>query len=89
MESIAISLMTESLNTAALIALPVVITVALVGVAIGVLQTVVQAQDQNVAFAPKLMAVALIVSFAGPSALDIVRALFITAIRMLPELARS
>ena len=89
MESIAISLMTESLNTAALIALPVVIAVALVGVVIGILQTVVQVQDQNVAFAPKLMAVALIISFAGPAALAIIRTLFITAIRTLPELARS
>lgn len=89
MESIAISLMTESLDTAALIALPLVIAVALVGVVIGILQTVVQVQDQNVAFAPKLVAVALIVSFAGPAALAVIRTLFVIAIRTLPELARS
>jgi len=89
MESVAISLMTQSLNAAALIALPVVIAVALVGVVIGVLQTLVQVQDQNVAFAPKLVTVALIVSFAGPAALGIVQTLLTTAIRALPEIARS
>lgn len=89
MESIAISLMTQSLNTAALIALPVVIAVALVGVVIGILQTVVQVQDQNVAFAPKLMVVALMISLAGPAALAFVRTLFVIAIKTLPDLARS
>jgi flagellar biosynthetic protein FliQ len=89
MESIAISLMTESLDTAAILALPVVIAVAVVGIVIGVLQTVVQVQDQNVAFAPKLVTVAIVVSLAGPGALAIIRTLLITAIQTLPEFARS
>lgn len=89
MESVAVSLMKEALQTAALIALPAVIAVALVGVVIGILQTLVQVQDQNVAFAPKLAAVALLASFAGPVAFAMLRTLLIVAIRTLPELART
>jgi len=89
MESIAISLMSESLRTAALIALPAVAAVALVGVIIGILQTLVQVQDQNVAFAPKLMAIALLASYAGPAAFALIKTLLVVAIRTLPEIARA
>ena len=88
MESIAISLMTQALRTAALIAMPAVIVIALVGVGIGILQTLVQVQDQNVAFAPKLGTIALLVSIAGPAAFALLEALLAQAIQALPEIAR-
>jgi flagellar biosynthetic protein FliQ len=88
MESIAVSLMTQALRTAALIAMPAVIVVALVGVVIGILQTLVQVQDQNVAFAPKLGTIALLVSFAGPAAFALLETLLVGAIQALPEIAR-
>lgn len=81
--------MTQALKTAALIALPAVIGVALVGVIVGVLQTLVQVQDQNVAFAPKLGALALLVSVAGPAAFALLETLLGVAIRALPEIARA
>jgi len=89
MESIAAELMTQALETAALIALPAVIAVALVGVVVGILQTVVQLQDQNVSFAPKLVAVALLASLAGPAAFAMLRMLLVIAIQALPGLARA
>ena len=89
MESIAISLMTQALRTAALIAMPAVIVVALVGVVIGILQTLVQVQDQNVAFAPKLGTIALLVSFAGPASFALLEALLAQAIQALPQIARG
>ena len=89
MEGIAASLMTQALQTAALISLPAVIAVALVGVVVGILQTVVQVQDQNVAFAPKLVTVALLASFAGSAAFGMLRALLVIAIQALPGLARA
>ncbi|HEY7993522.1 MAG: flagellar biosynthetic protein FliQ [Candidatus Eremiobacterales bacterium] len=88
MENIAISLMTQALRTAALIAMPAVIAVALVGVIVGILQTLVQVQDQNVAFAPKLGTIALLVSFAGPAAFALLETLLVGAIQALPEIAR-
>ena len=80
--------MIQALRTAALIALPLVIVVALVGVIIGILQTLVQVQDQNVAFAPKLGTIALLVSFAGPAAFALLETLLAQAIQALPEIAR-
>ena len=89
MDGPALSLMVDTLRSTALIALPAVVAVAVVGVLVGIVQTIVQVQDQNVAFAPKLAAVALIAWVAGPPAFDIVRALLVTAIESLPSLAHA
>lgn len=88
MESLVLTLVTAALQVAVLIALPVVIAVAAVGVAIGLLQTIAQVQDQNVAFAPKLVSIALLAWFAGPAAFGLVRTLLVTAIASLPAFAR-
>ena len=89
MEGPALTLMADALRSTALIALPAVVVVAVVGVVIGIAQTVVQVQDQNVAFAPKLAAVALLAWVVGPLAFDILRALLITSIDSLPALAHG
>jgi len=81
--------MSDALKTAAVIALPIVTAIATIGVIIGVAQTIVQVQDQNVAFAPKLVAVALIASVGGPTAFALVQSLLVSAIRALPALAHS
>lgn len=87
MESVALGLFAAALKDAALLALPIVGIVAAIGIIIGVVQTIVQVQDQNVAFAPKLAAVALIVAASGPAALDLLRELLVSAIEALPRLA--
>ena len=89
MGSIALTLFTDAVRDAALLALPVVGAVAVIGVVVGILQTVVQVQDQNVAFAPKLAAVALMAGASGPAALEALRQLFATVVAALPGLARS
>ena len=89
MEALALTLMTAALRSAAIIALPAVVSVAAVGVAIGIVQTIVQVQDQNVSFAPKLAVVALLAWFAGPIAFDLLRALLLMSIGSLPALASA
>jgi flagellar biosynthesis protein FliQ len=89
METVALTLYAAALKDAAVLALPIVGVVAAVGVVVGVLQTIVQVQDQNVAFAPKLGAVALIIAAGGPAALDILRELLLLALHALPRLAQS
>ena len=85
----ALSLFTAALKTALELALPIVGVVAGVGVLIGVAQTVVQVQDQNVSFAPKLVAVALVVAAGGSTALGLLRQLFDTAIAALVHIAHA
>jgi len=89
MEGIALSLFVAALRDAALLSLPIVGIVAAIGVGVGIVQTIVQVQDQNVAFAPKLAAVAVIIGASGPAALELLRALFVLVIEALPGLGRS
>jgi len=89
MEALAVGLMSASLKVALLLALPLVIAVAVVGVLMGALQTIVQVQDQNVAFAPKLGIVALAVWVAGPAAVGVLVELLADAIASLPRLAHA
>ena len=87
MQDTVIALFTEALKAAAIIALPVVCGVAVLGIIIGLVQTIVQVQDQNVAFAPKLAAVAGIVAIFGPAALGLLSRLLETAVEAMPRLA--
>ena len=79
MEDWSIHLITTALQTALLLALPLIAATALIGVVMGIVQTVVQIQDQNVAFLPKLASIALIIFAAGTPALMALVLLFRTA----------
>ena len=89
MEGIALTLYAAALKDAALLSLPIVGVVAAIGVVVGIVQTVVQVQDQNVAFAPKLIAVAVIVGAGGPAGLESLRELFDLVVQALPHLGGS
>jgi len=89
MPAVAQSLFLAAMQTAALIAMPVVALVGCVGIAVGIVQTVVQVQDQNVSFFPKLLAIAWAAGVLGPAAFALLADLFFTVMRALPELARA
>ncbi|HLJ84317.1 MAG TPA: flagellar biosynthetic protein FliQ [Candidatus Eremiobacteraceae bacterium] len=82
------ALFAVAMKTAALIALPTVAAVAAVGVAVGIIQTIVQVQDQNVSFLPKLLAVGMMAAAFGGLALAELVALFQEIARVLPAIAR-
>lgn len=88
MSAAAQTLFIAAMQTAALIAMPAVALVACIGVAVGIVQTIVQVQDQNISFFPKLMAVAWAAVVFGPAALGLIVGLFDAAARALPALAR-
>jgi len=88
MERLVLALFVEALRTAAVLALPIVTVVALIGVLVGVAQTLVQVQDQNVAFAPKLAAVAALAAAAGPAAFAMLEALLVQAVATAARIAR-
>jgi flagellar biosynthesis protein FliQ len=89
MPAAAQSLFVDAMQTAALIAMPAVALIACIGIAVGIAQTVVQIQDQNVSFFPKLAAVAWVAAALGPFALAMLVQLFDTVVRALPVLARA
>lgn len=89
METIVLSLFVTALKTAAILTLPIVVVVAAIGIAVGVVQTLVQVQDQNIAFAPKLIAVAILAAAGAPAALSLLQRLLLAAIQSMVALARA
>ena len=55
----------HALMTAAELAAPVLVTALVVGLAISILQSITQVQEQTVAFVPKLVAVAIALVVCG------------------------
>ena len=88
MESAALELFTTALRDAIVLTLPIVIIVAAIGVLMGILQTIVQLNDQNIAFAPKLVAVAVAAAIGGGPAIAMLAALFEQVAGALPAIAR-
>jgi flagellar biosynthetic protein FliQ len=86
MEQAAVHLMASTLQTTLLLSVPLVGAVAITGIVVGALQTVVQVQDQNVAFLPKLLVVAVLVAIAGVPALVILVHLFLSVGAAIPRL---
>ena len=84
MPDAAVSLYAQALAASLLLSLPVVAAVGLVGVVIGLLQTVIQIQDQNVSFGPKILVVAAMATGGGAMALTILVSLFQAAVASLP-----
>ncbi|MDQ6825373.1 MAG: flagellar biosynthetic protein FliQ [Candidatus Eremiobacteraeota bacterium] len=88
MESAALSLYMHALEITVLLVLPAVLIIAAIGVIVGLFQTVVQVQDQNVSFAPKLAAVVIMAAVAGAPALALLRKFLLAALEALPRLTR-
>lgn len=86
MENTAAHLLMKTLQTIILIAVPCVAAVAVTGIITGALQTIVQVQDQNVAFLPKLLVVALLIGLAGMPALMLLVQLFHAVASALPRM---
>ena len=76
-----------AMRTALALSLPVVGLVAIIGVLVAMIQTVVGISDQNISFGPKLAAVAAVLLVGGMPALGILVALLRAAILTLPRLA--
>ncbi|MCJ7689771.1 MAG: flagellar biosynthesis protein FliQ [Clostridiaceae bacterium] len=58
-ESIVLTVITDAIQTAILVAGPILLTATLVGLLISIFQATTQIQEQTLTFVPKLLAVAL------------------------------
>jgi flagellar biosynthesis protein FliQ len=64
-ETIVIEIVTSAMWTATKVAGPILATAIVVGVVMGLLQSVTQIQEQTLAFVPKFAAVALVIVVSG------------------------
>ena len=78
----------RALETAAVVALPAIAVVTIVGVAVGIAQSLTGVSDQNVSFGPKLVAVWLLVALGAPTALALLVAFAASVLTALPQLVR-
>ena len=79
-------MLSRALETALMLCIPMVGAIAATGVLVGVAQTIVQVQDQNVAFLPKLLVVALVLAVAGATGLAMLVELFDVVVAGVPKL---
>ena len=86
MEHAAVHRMARALQMTLVLTVPIVGAVAIVGVVTGAIQTVVQVQDQNISFLPKLLVVALLVTVSGVAALAMLIRLFEIGAASVPRL---
>jgi flagellar biosynthesis protein FliQ len=89
MPAVILELFQSAVDTTVLIVLPIVAGVAGVGIVVGMLQTIVQVQDQNVSFAPKFIAVAIAATLFGPAAFSLLVSLMTKVIASLSIVARA
>ena len=68
------------------LALPVLGAIALTGVVISLVQTAFGIQDQNVAFTPKIVVIAVMMAWLGAPAFAALLHLLVTTCRGLPRL---
>ena len=73
---ILIEFFAKGLITMLMIAMPCVLTAAIIGLIVGILQAVTQVQEQTIAAAPKIFAVFLVVIILGTGYLKLLTNLF-------------
>ncbi|MDH4077487.1 MAG: flagellar biosynthesis protein FliQ [Acidimicrobiia bacterium] len=64
-ETTVIEIVTSAMWTATKVSAPILVTAIVVGVVMGLLQSVTQIQEQTLAFVPKFAAVALVIMISG------------------------
>lgn len=67
--SLVIELVITALRMAAILAGPILITVLVVGIVLGALQSATQINEPSVAFVPKMLAVMVVVAITGGTTL--------------------
>ncbi len=79
-------LIADTLTTAARVSAPILISALVVGVVIGLLQTVLQVQEATLTFVPKLVVIALILAVGGGWMLTELEDFMIRSLDSIPTL---
>ncbi len=87
-QSEVISIATDLLLTVVILSLPAVLTSLGVGLVISILQTLTSIQEQTMTFAPRIMAVALVMILTMPWTLQTASAFTIRMVTRIAETAK-
>ncbi len=87
-EALVLGVVRQAIETAVVIALPMLAAGLIVGIAISVLQTVTSIQDSILSFLPRAVAIYVVFAFTFPWMLRVVSGFARDLIIRLPELIR-
>lgn len=76
----------QALKVTALLAAPMLLSVLVVGLIVGMFQTVTSIQEMTLSFIPKLIVLALVLAIAGPWMLTLIMDFMIQIIEDIPHL---
>ena len=76
----------QALKVTALLAAPMLLSVLVVGLIVGMFQTVTSIQEMTLSFIPKLIVLALVLAIAGPWMLTLIMDFMIQIIEDIPNL---
>ena len=76
----------QALKVTALLAGPMLISVLVIGLLVGMFQTVTSIQEMTLSFIPKLIVLALILAIAGPWMLTVITDFMVRMFENIPEL---
>jgi flagellar biosynthetic protein FliQ len=76
----------QAMHVTALLAAPLLLSALVVGLLIGMLQAATQINEMTLTFVPKLIVVALVLTFAGPAMLRTLLGYTTQLIQGIPEL---
>ncbi|MEE9423245.1 MAG: flagellar biosynthesis protein FliQ [Gammaproteobacteria bacterium] len=83
---VAIDIGRQAMEVTALLAAPLLLSALAVGLLIGMLQAATQINEMTLTFVPKLIVVALVLTFAGPAMLETMLGYTTQLIKSIPEL---
>jgi flagellar biosynthesis protein FliQ len=80
------ALLRETMLTAALLCIPVLVIAAAIGTAVAIVQAATQVQEQTLTLLPKVLAVGMLVALFGRFGMDACAQLFHDALAAIPAL---
>jgi flagellar biosynthetic protein FliQ len=87
-EALVLGVVRQAIETAVVIALPMLAAGLIVGIAISILQTVTSIQDSILSFLPRAVAIFVVFAFTFPWMLRVVTGFARALIQRLPDLVR-
>lgn len=87
-EALVLGIVRQAIETAVIIATPMLIVGLVVGITVSILQTVTSIQDNILAFIPRAAAIFIVFAFTFPWMLRVLTGFAAQLFRRLPELVR-
>jgi len=76
----------QALKVTALLAAPMLLSVLVIGLLVGMFQTVTSIQEMTLTFIPKLIVLAAILAMTGPWMLDVIVSFTLQIFHEIPEM---